>query len=190
MPPQKYVHAQLHELNLPNPPPIAVAGHIKTPAFLPAACELPVNLGVRQVVALIGVQRQAQLALNLAQVVAHVVRVLGQVNRLQRQPTQPLTAIHRLQCDTWHAHGWNLLPKARPQCAAWHMAACMQRHTSCWAFATPPEPGFAPCSRAEMKLMATYCGSCHRQLRLLLRDLQSVLQRDARRGRRHAPKAV
>jgi hypothetical protein len=37
------------------------------------------------------------LCSHLAQVVAHVVRVLGQINRLQRQPSQPLPPVNALQ---------------------------------------------------------------------------------------------
>lgn len=53
-------------------------------------------LGVRQVVALVVVQREAQAALVLAQVVAHEVRVPRQVDRLQRQPPQPLPPVDGL----------------------------------------------------------------------------------------------
>lgn len=53
-------------------------------------------LRVRQVVALVVVQRQAQAALVRAQVVAHEVRVLGQVDGLQRQLAQPLAPVDRL----------------------------------------------------------------------------------------------
>jgi len=51
---------------------------------------------VGEVVALVGVQCQAQPALDLAQMVTHVVRVFGQVDRLQRQASQPLATVHGL----------------------------------------------------------------------------------------------
>lgn len=54
------------------------------------------HLRVRQVVALVVVQREAQAALILAEVVAHEVRVLRQVDGLQRQPPQPLPPVDRL----------------------------------------------------------------------------------------------
>eukprot|EP00967_Tisochrysis_lutea_P028417 scaffold33065_cov18-Tisochrysis_lutea.AAC.1 len=54
------------------------------------------HLGVGQVVTLVGVQRQTKPALDLAQVVPHVIRVLGQIDRLQRQASQPLAPVHGL----------------------------------------------------------------------------------------------
>ena len=50
-------------------------------------------LGVREVVALVVVEREAQLALVRPQVVLHEVRVLHQVDRLQRELSQPLSPI-------------------------------------------------------------------------------------------------
>jgi hypothetical protein len=63
------------------------------------------HLGVRKVVALVVVQREAQAALVLAEVVAHEVRVLRQVDGLQRQPPQPLPPVNCLclceGCSEW-----------------------------------------------------------------------------------------
>lgn len=53
-------------------------------------------LGVSEVVALVVVEGEAELALIASQVVAHEVGVLGQVDRLQRQPPQPLPPVDRL----------------------------------------------------------------------------------------------
>lgn len=53
-------------------------------------------LRVREVVALVVVQREAELALVAAQVVAQQVRVLGDVRRLQRQLPQPLAPVDAL----------------------------------------------------------------------------------------------
>ena len=74
------------------------------------------HLGMGQVVPLVVVQREAQTALILAQVVAHEVWVLREVNRLQRKTPQPLPPINGLQVQsalnmrarqwrfvTWHA---------------------------------------------------------------------------------------
>ena len=49
---------------------------------------VPLALGVREVRTLVVVQRQAEAALDLANVVAEVVRVLLQVDRLQSEPSQ------------------------------------------------------------------------------------------------------
>ena len=54
-------------------------------------------LRVGQIVALVVVQRQAQAALVLAQVIAHKVRVFREVDRLQRQPPQTLSPVDGLR---------------------------------------------------------------------------------------------
>ncbi len=60
------------------------------------------HLGVGKVVALIVVQGETQAALILAQVVAHEVGVLREVDGFQRQPAQPLPPVDGLQsqCST------------------------------------------------------------------------------------------
>lgn len=55
------------------------------------------DLCVREVVALIVVERQAQPALVLPQVIPHEVRVLRQVNGFQSQSPEPLPPINSLQ---------------------------------------------------------------------------------------------
>ncbi len=53
---------------------------------------VPAALCVREVVALVRVQREAQLALVAAQVVAHEVRVFRQVYRVHRELPKPLAS--------------------------------------------------------------------------------------------------
>ena len=55
------------------------------------------DLGVCQVVALVVVQREAEAALILPQVVAHEVGVLCQVDGLQREAPQALPPVNGLQ---------------------------------------------------------------------------------------------
>jgi hypothetical protein len=62
------------------------------------------RLRMRQVIALVVVQREAQAALILPQVVAHEVGVLGQVDRLQGKPPQALPPINRLIVPAGTAH--------------------------------------------------------------------------------------
>ena len=119
---------------------------------------------MRQVVALIRVQCQAQTALNLAQVVAHVVWVLGQVYGLQRQPPQPLTAVNGLwvQCGqlTCCHSATRLLHIMHGEPSPWDtLKQALQINialTSCCELATPPDPGLAPCSLADMKLIVPF----------------------------------
>ena len=68
---------------------------------LGSVIELGPRLRVGQVIALVVVQRQAEAALVLAQVVSHEVWVFCQVNRLQRQPPQPLPSVNRLHSCTY-----------------------------------------------------------------------------------------
>lgn len=94
---------------------------------------------------------------HLAQVVAHVVWVLGQVYRLHGEPPQPLPAVDalcvmgvgRAVCVSVSCNLLLLLP---PLSVAEGSTAAAR--TSVWALATPPLPGLAPCSRALRKLMA------------------------------------
>jgi hypothetical protein len=51
-------------------------------------------LRVREVVALVVVQRQAELALVRAEMVLHKIWVLHQIDRLQRELAQALAPIH------------------------------------------------------------------------------------------------
>mmetsp|Transcript_4139 Transcript_4139/g.10620 ORF Transcript_4139/g.10620 Transcript_4139/m.10620 type:complete len:203 (-) Transcript_4139:71-679(-) len=55
---------------------------------------VPLALGVREVVPLVPVQGQAQSALVRAEVVAHEVGVLGEVDRLQGELAQSLPPVH------------------------------------------------------------------------------------------------
>ena len=80
-------------------------------------------LRVCQVVALIGVKSQTQAALDLTQVVAHVVWVLGQVDCLQRQPSQPLSAVDRLRHGGIHAY-MSAVSRSGRACHAWE-ATCL-----------------------------------------------------------------
>jgi hypothetical protein len=59
---------------------------------------------VRQVAALVGVQRQTEAALVCADVVAHEVGVFGDVDGLQRQLPQPLPSLHVGVLVAGHAH--------------------------------------------------------------------------------------
>ena len=85
----------------PAPPPAPAVGHLRQHGIIPlllesAACEVllvALALGVREVVALVVVEREAQLALVRPQVVLHEVRVLHQVDSLQRELSQPLSPI-------------------------------------------------------------------------------------------------
>ena len=58
------------------------------------------DLSMRQVVALVVVQRQAQAALVLPQVVAHEIRILRQIDGLQGQPPQPLSPVDGLEVQS------------------------------------------------------------------------------------------
>jgi hypothetical protein len=51
-------------------------------------------LRVREVAALVDVQRQAQAALERAQVCAQDIRILGEVDRLERELAQPLATVN------------------------------------------------------------------------------------------------
>lgn len=83
---------RVHQSFLPalNGRNLAVNGHIKNPDPEP-------HLRMCQVVAFVVVQRQAQPTLDLPQVVADVVRIFRKVDRLERQPSQPLSPVDRLQ---------------------------------------------------------------------------------------------
>ena len=56
---------------------------------------VPLSLRVREVISLCIVQRKTQLALVGADVVPHEVRVLGQVNGLEREFPEPLPPVDR-----------------------------------------------------------------------------------------------
>ena len=58
------------------------------------------DLSMRQVVALVVVQRQAQAALVLPQVVAHEIRILRQIDGLQGKPPQPLPPVDGLRVQS------------------------------------------------------------------------------------------
>ena len=76
-------------------------GHLRQHRVIPLLLERPprqvllvaLALGMREVVALVIMQREAQLALVRAQVVPHEVGVFLQVDRLQRQLPQPLSPV-------------------------------------------------------------------------------------------------
>lgn len=57
---------------------------------------MPLSLGVGEVVALVVVKREAELALVASEVVAHKIGILGQVDSFQRQPPQPLSTVDGL----------------------------------------------------------------------------------------------
>jgi len=67
-------------------------------------------LGVREVAALVVVQRQTQFALVRAEVVFHEVRVLLKVDRLQRQLPQPLAPVAVRLRPRGHAAAPRLAP--------------------------------------------------------------------------------
>lgn len=90
-----------------------------------------------------------QAAAYLAQVVAHEVGVLGEVNRLQCQPPQPLTPVDRLQWASGRGFGTRrVCKKCRSNSSArlWHQLAETREEgslTSCCCD-TKPLPGFEP----------------------------------------------
>ena len=109
------------------------------------------TLRVRQVVPLVGVQREAQAALVLPQVVAHEVRVLAQVDRLQCQPPQPLAPVHSLPSGgaerergkRRRAVRAGRCPEGREGNSLLHAPPAIHAPTSCCAD-TKPLPGLEP----------------------------------------------